>query len=152
MVLGDVTRTRNMAGAPSTDNISDAEITTYLGFGTSRVKAVTGKTDWETDTSHTEYNSAVMAAEYFADVAIRDRFGDKDDVSTEHWDRAMAILTQVQSTIEGGGGGTGGGGGASGSTVTGAYKTYPLNPAVLPYRSILPTSEYLGEDVIGPRA
>jgi len=150
MVLGDVTRTRNLAGAPSTENISDQEITTYLGFGTSRVIAVTGKTDWETDTSHVEYNSAVMAAEYFADVAIRDRFGDKDDVSTEHWDRAMAILTQVQATLEGGGDGAGGGTG--GSTVAGEYKTYPLNPSVLPYRSISRTSEYLGEDVIGPRA
>jgi hypothetical protein len=150
MVLGDVTRTRNMAGAPSVENVSDAEITTYLGFGTSRVKAVTGKTDWETDTTHTEYNSAVMAAEYFADVAIRDRFGDKDDVSSEHWDRAMAILTQIQSSLEGGG--DGGGGATGGTTVAGVYKSYPLNPALLPYRSILPTSEYLGEDVVGPRA
>jgi hypothetical protein len=152
MVLGDVNRTRNMAGAPSVENVSDAEITTYLGFGTSRVIAVTGKTDWETDTTHTEYNSAVMAAEYFADVAIRDRFGDKDDVSTEHWDRAMAILTQVQASIEGGGDGGAGGGGAGGSTIGGVYKTYPLNPSISPYRSISPTSQYLGEDVVGPRA
>ena len=147
MVLGDVTRTRNLAGAPSTDNISDAEITQYLTFGTSRVTALTGKTDWATDTANVEYASAVMAAEYFADVAIRDRFGDKDDVSTEHWDRAMAICSQVASNLEGGGGGSGGEG-----TVSAQYKTFPKNAAITPYHSMFPTSTYLGEDVEGARA
>ena len=108
MVLGDVSRTRRLAGNPLTTNVSDADITQYLTFGTSRVKVLTGKDDWETDTSNVEYASAVMAAEYFADVAIRDRFGDKDDVSTEHWDRAMAICGQIAENLEGGGTGTGG--------------------------------------------
>jgi hypothetical protein len=147
MVLGDVGRTRRLAGNPLTTNVSDADITQALTFGTSRVKAETGKIDWETDTSHSEYASAVTAAEYFADVVIRDRFGDKDDVSTEHWDRAMAIVAQVSANLEGGGTGSGGSG-----TVKGAYKSYPLNPSVLPYRSLLATSQYLGEDVVGPRA
>jgi hypothetical protein len=147
MVLGDVGRTRRMAGNPLTTNVSDADITQYLTFGTSRVKVLTGKDDWETDTGNAEYASAVMAAEYFADVAIRDRFGDKDDVSTEHWDRAMAIVGQIATSIEGGGSGTGGEG-----TVSAQYKTYPKNAAILPYRSLLPTSTYLGEDVAGPRA
>lgn len=147
MVLGDVDRTRRMAGNPLTTNVSNTDITQYLTFGTSRVKVLTGKDDWETDTANTEYASAVMAAEYFADVAIRDRFGDKDDVSTEHWDRAMAIVTQIAANLEGGGGGTGGAG-----TVSAVYKTFPKNAAVLPYASMLPTSTYLGEDVAGARA
>jgi hypothetical protein len=147
MVLGDVGRTRRLAGNPLTTNVSDQDITQALTFGTSRVKAETGKTDWETDTSHSEYASAVTAAEYFADVVIRDRFGDKDDVSTEHWDRAMAIVGQIATNLEGAG--TGGGGVG---TVSGVYKTFPKNAAILPYRSLMPTSEYLGEDVVGPRA
>jgi hypothetical protein len=147
MVLGDVSRTRRLAGNPLVANVSDADITQALTFGTSRVKAETGKTDWETDTANAEYASAVTAAEYFADVVIRDRFGDKDDVSTEHWDRAMAIVGQIATNIEGGGTGTGGEG-----TVSAQYKTFPKNAAITPYHSMFPTSTYLGEDVEGARA
>ena len=147
MVLGDVSRTRRLSGNPLVANVSDADITQALTFGTSRVNVLTGKSNWEADTGNVEYASAVTAAEYFADVVIRDRFGDKDDISTEHWDRAMAICTQIATSIEGGGSGTGGEG-----TVSAQYKTFPKNAAILPYRSLLPTSTYLGEDVVGPRA
>jgi hypothetical protein len=147
MVLGDVSRTRRLAGNPLVANVSDADITQYLTFGTSRVKVLTGKTDWETDTSNVEYASAVAAAEYFADVLIRDRFGDKDDISTEHWDRAVAICTQIASGLEGSGTGTGGEG-----TVSAQYKTFPKNAAITPYHSMFPTSTYLVEDVEGARA
>ena len=108
------------------------------------VKSETGK-DFEADPTHSDYNSAVMAAEYFAASAIRDRFGDKDDVSLEFYNRAKEIIAQVSKNLEGAG--------TSGTTtVSGEYKTYPLNGDVTPYQSMHPTSEYLGEDVIGPRA
>ena len=147
MVLGDADRTRRLAGNPLTTNVSSGDVTQALTFGTSMVKAQTGKSDWETDTSHTEYASAVTAAEYFADVVIRDRFGDKDDVSTEHWDRAMAICGLIATNLEGAGTGTGGEG-----TVSAVYKTFPKNAAITPYHSMFPTSTYLGEDVDGARA
>jgi len=144
MVLGNVDRTRALAGGHSTDNVSDADITTYLGYGTSMVKGETGK-DFEADTGHADYNSAVMAAEYFASSAIRDRFGDEGEVSTEHYERAMSIISKISKNLEGGA--------TSGTTtVSGTYKSYPLNPDVTPYQSMHATSEYLGEDVIGPRA
>ena len=44
-----------------------------------------------------------MAAEYFAASAIRDRFGDKDDVSLEFYNRAKEIIAQVSKNLEGGG-------------------------------------------------
>jgi hypothetical protein len=144
MVLGDVGRTRRLAGNPLTTNVSDDDITTYLGYGTSMVKSETGK-DFEADPTHSDYNSAVMAAEYFASSAIRDRFGDKDDVSAEHYERAREIIKQISKNLEGAA--------TSGTTtVSGVYKTYPLNPDVTPYQSMHPTSQYLGEDVRGPRA
>ena len=60
MVLGDVTRRDRLLGGHSPDNVSDNDITTYLGYGTSMVKSETGK-DFEADTAHPDYNSAVMA-------------------------------------------------------------------------------------------
>lgn len=144
MVLGNVARTRSLAGGHSTDNVSDADITVYLGYGTSMVKSETGK-DFEIDTSHADYNSAVMAAEYFASSAIRDRFGDEGEVSGEHFERGKAIIAQISKNLEGGGS-------AGTTTVSGSYRSYPMNGDVTPYRSMHPTSEYLGEDVIGPRA
>ena len=38
MVLGDVSRTRRLSGNPLPTNVSDDDITTYLGYGTSMVK------------------------------------------------------------------------------------------------------------------
>ena len=64
MVLGDVGRTRGLSGNPLPTNVSDDDITTYLGYGTSMVKSETGK-DFEADTGHSDYNSAVMAAGVF---------------------------------------------------------------------------------------
>jgi hypothetical protein len=144
MVLGNVARTRALAGGHSTDNVSDADITIYLGYGTSMVKSETGK-DFEADTGDPNYNSAVMAAEYLASSAIRDRFGDEGDVSQEHYDRGLKIIGEISKNL-------GGAASAGTTTVRGSYKSYPLNPAITPYRSLHPTSEYLGEDVIGPRA
>jgi hypothetical protein len=144
MVLGDVDRTRRLSGNPLTTNVSNDDITTYLGYGTSMVKSETGK-DFEAEPTHSDYNSAVMAAEYFAASAIRDRFGDKDDVSLEFYNRAKEIIAQVSKNLEGGA--------TSGTTtVKASYKSYPLNGELTPYQSMHPTSEYLGEDVIGPRA
>ena len=144
MVLGDVSRTRRLSGNPLPANVSDDDITTYLGYGTSMVKSETGK-DFEADTGHADYNSAVMAAEYFAASAIRDRFGDKDDVSAEFYERAKEIIAQVSKNLEGGG--------TSGTTtVKASYKSHPLNPDITPYTSMHPPSQYLGEDTKGPRA
>ena len=144
MVLGDVDRTRKLAGGHSVENVSDADITTYLGYGTSMVKSETGK-DFEADTGAADYDSAVMAAEYFASSAIRDRFGDEGEVSTEHYDRGKAIISQISKNLEGGG--------TSGTTTVKAqYRSHPLNPDVTPYTSMHPPSQYLGEDTKGPRA
>jgi hypothetical protein len=144
MVLGDVDRTRRLAGGHSPDNVSDADITSYLAYGTSMVKSETGK-DFEADTSAPDYNSAVMAAEYFASSAIRDRFGDRGEVSTEHYNRAKDIISQISKNLEGSA--------TSGTTtVSGSYKSYPLNDDAIIYSSLYPGTGYLGEDVIGPRA
>jgi len=143
MVLGDVGRARRLAGNPSTTNVSDADITQGLTYGTSRVISFSGKSDWETDTSNTDYPTAVMAAEYYASSMIRDRFQDQGDISREHFSRAENMLRDMVNSM------------SSGITATaaiaqGAYRSYPLNQSASAYRSMYsPGQQLVG--VAGPK-
>lgn len=145
MVLGDLGRARRLAGNPSTTNVSDADITQGLTYGTSRVFSITGKTDWETDITHPDYAACVMASEYFASSMIRDRFQDQSDISTEHYLRAKEIITEVVNSLSSSS--TGGGGAAH---ATRAYRSYPLNSSATPYRSMISTGQQL-VGVAGPQ-
>lgn len=146
MVLGDITRTRKLAGNHDPAEVSDADITFYLTYGTSKVKSETS-IDFEAApfTSDPNLNTAVMAAEYIASSAIRDRYGDEGNISGEHFRRGKENIADITRNVEGTGvGGIG--------VAKGTYKTYPKNTSALIYRSLSPTSSYLGEDVEGPRA
>lgn len=144
MVLGDLGRARRLAGNPSITNVSDADITQGLTYGTSRVFSITGKTDWETDTAHPDYAACVMAAEYFASAMVRDRFQDQSDISTEHYLRAKEMLTEVTKSLA-----AGSGGGVGTATAAGVYRSYPRNPTAFPYRSMLSPGQTL-VGVAGP--
>src|SRR5215831_144322 len=148
MVLGDISRTRRLAGNPASSNVSDADISQGLLYGTAYAIGLTGKADWETDTTNPMYPAVVMAVEYFADSMVRDRFMDQTDVSTEHYDRAVSILTQVvESLASTGTGGVGGGGGTGLAIATRPYRTYPLNPSAPIYRSLIsPGQELVGTE------
>lgn len=126
--LGDTSRTRRLAGNPSTSNVSDADITTALEYGTSRVNTFTGKTDWITDTTHVAYPQVTWAAELYASSYIRDRFMDQSDISTENYRRAEDILRDLMNSL------------ASFSGVTAvasrSYRSYPLNPSATAYQSM----------------
>jgi len=146
MVIGDIQRTRRLAGNPSSTNVSDADITQGLAYGTSQVIAATNKDDWDTDTSNDFYPTAVMAAVYFASSMIRDRFNDQVDISTEHYNRATALITQIAEVLASSGeGGGGSGSGSSSAIASRQYRTYPLNPNAPVYRSM--TSQ--GQTLIG---
>lgn len=142
MVLGDVNRTRRLSSNPSVTNVSDADITQGLTYGTSRAIGITGKTDWETDVTHKDYATVVMAVEYYASSMVRDRFMDQTNISTEHFDRAENLLRQVADSLSSGGG--------TGGTVSGIatrlYRSYPLNPAAVIYRSMYSGQ---GQELIG---
>jgi hypothetical protein len=137
MVLGDVNRTRRLAGNPSSTNVVDADITQGLAYGTSRVISFSGKTDWETDTANTDYPTAVMAAEYFASSMIRDRFQDQGDISREHFSRAENILRDMVNSMSSGAALTGV------TTARGQYRSYPLNSSATIYRSMLSPGQQL---------
>jgi hypothetical protein len=141
MVLGDLGRTRRLAGNPASSNVSDSDITAGLAYGTSQVIRLTGKQDWETDTANTAYNAVVTATEYFASSYVRDRFMDQTDVSTEHFNRATAIVTGITESLAAGGS-TGGGGSGIASRL---YRSYPLNTSAMVYRSMSTT----GTELIG---
>jgi hypothetical protein len=142
MVLGDLGRARRLAGNPSIGNVSDADITQGLAYGTSRAIGLTGKGDWETDTTHRDYAAVVAAVEYYASSYIRDRFLDQGDISTEHYTRANELLTSVVDSLATVGG-SGGAGGATAGSATRTYRTYPLNNSALPYRSMQGTGQML---------
>ncbi len=138
MVLGDVNRTRRLSGNPAVSNVSDADISQFLAYGTSQVNRLTGKANWETDTLHADYPSAVMSAEYFASSAIRDRFDDQSDISTEHYSRGNALARQIADSLANSAtGGTG--------IATRKYRSYPLNANAIIYRSMLST----GQELVG---
>lgn len=139
--LGDINRTRRLAGNPSTGNVSDADITSALEYGTSRVIGVTGKSDWITDTTHGDYATVVTAAEYYASSWIRDRFQDQQNISTEHYTRANELLTSVAASLATAGGGAG----VAAGSATRTYRTYPLNNSALPYRSL----QGAGQELVG---
>lgn len=138
MVLGDSGRARRLAGNPAVANVSDADITQGLTYGTSQVIRLTGKDDFETDTTHKDYPTAVMSAEYFASSMIRDRFNDQSDISTEHYSRAMALARQIADSLANSA--TGGSG-----VATRDYRSYPLNSSAVIYRSM--TSQ--GQELVG---
>lgn len=139
MVLGDLNRTRRLAGNPATTNVSDADITQGLIYGLSHVIRITGKTDWETDTLNPLYPAAQECDEYFGSSYIRDRFQDQSDISTEHWNRANAIATQLADSLaslsSSGGGGTG--------ISMRLYRSNPLNRGAPTYRSMTSTGQLL---------
>jgi hypothetical protein len=134
MVLGDLGRARRLAGNPSITNVSDADITQGLTYGTSRVISFTGKADWETDITNTDYPSVVAAAEYFASSMIRDRFQDQSDIGGEHFRRAENILRDVTNSFTN----------TVGINSTSAsYRSYPLNNSVGAYRSMFSPGQRL---------
>lgn len=141
-MLGDLGRARRLAGNPSTSNVSDADITQELTFGTAQVIRQTGKADWETDITHPSYPSAVQACEYYASAAIRDRFDDQRDISTEHWNRANMLVEQISQSIDVGTGLTG-----SNDMAIAAYRTNPLNPSAPVFLGAGSTNE--GQRLIG---
>jgi hypothetical protein len=138
MVLGDVGRARRLAGNPAITNVSDADITQGLAYGTSRVISFSGKSDWETDTTNTDYPTAVMAAEYYASSMIRDRFQDQGDISREHFSRAENMLRDMVNSMASGIN-------ATSAVALGVYRSYPLNPSATIYRSMYS----LGQQLIG---
>jgi hypothetical protein len=142
MVLGDLGRTRRLAGNPSTSNVSDADVTAELTFGTAQVIRQTGKTDWETDINHPSYPSAVQACEYYGSAAIRDRFDDQRDVSTEHWNRANMLVEQISQSID-----VGTNLGGMNDIAIGVYRSNPLNPSAFFYRGMGYANQ--GQELIG---
>jgi hypothetical protein len=146
MVLGDLGQTRRLAGNPSVSNVSDTDITAALAYGTSMAIGITGKVDWEIDITDPFYNAVVAAVQYFAASEIRDRFMDQTDVSTEHYNRATTILTQITETMSAVGSDvTGGGAGGGSGIATTTYKTFPLNPNAVVYRSL----HQQGQELVG---
>jgi hypothetical protein len=138
MVLGDLTRARKLAGNPSTSNVSDADITAGLAAATATVIRITGKSNWETDTTHPDKPSADEAAEYLTSGYIRDRFDDQTDISSEHWTRGNSICRQIADSLANSAtGGTG--------IATRKYRSYPLNSNATIYRSMLST----GQELVG---
>lgn len=145
MVLGDLGRTRRLAGNPSISNVSDADITQGLTYGTSQVIRLTGKTDWETDVAHPDYPTAVMCVEYYADSMVRDRFQDQSDISTEHFNRANMLAQQIADSLAN----SAGAGGTAG-IATRSYRSYPLNSSAVIYRSMTSQGQTLvGTDSFG---
>ena len=140
MVLGDSGRARRLAGNPSTSNVSDADITQFLTFGTAQVIRQTGKSNWETDTAHPSYPSAVEASEYYASASIRDRFDDQRDVSTEHWNRANMLVDQIAQSLDIGTGSAG-----TADIVIGKYRSNPLNSSADIYFS----TGNVGSELVG---
>ena len=139
---GDLARARRLAGNPSTTNVADGDITQGLNYGTSQVMEFTGKTDWETSTSHLSYAKAVTAAEYFASSYVRDRFNDQTKISDEHFDRGIEICNQIADAMADASLTTG----AVGiGAVKGKYRSFPLNSSAMPYRSM--SSQ--GQELVG---
>jgi len=140
MVLGDVNRTRRLCGNPSTANASDSDITQGLAYGTSRVIAITGKSDWETDTANSLYPQAVMAAEYLADSMIRSRFDDQEDLADRAFKMANQLLADIANSLV-----TVSSGGTGAGIAVAAYRSYPLNSSAVAYRSMFsPGQELVG--------
>lgn len=134
MVLGDVNRTRRLAGNPASTNVSDADITQALAFGTDRAIQITGN-NW-TDTAAVGYNSVVTAVEYFASSYIRDRFQDQSDISSEHSGRANNILRMVVDSLSTAA--------TSGTAIAvRQYRSYPLNNGAVAYRSMFSQGQQL---------
>ena len=138
MVLGTISRARSLAGNPAVSNVSDADVSQGLAYGTSQVIRLTGKDDFETDVNHRDYATAATAAEYFASSMIRDRFDDQTDISSEHFNRGNALAQQIADSLAS----TSGAGGGSGIAVR-QYRSNPLNSAATTYRSMLSQGQIL---------
>jgi hypothetical protein len=140
MVLGDVNRVRELSGKHSSDNLSDADISQYLLYGTAEVEQATGKYDWDTDTSNPLYPLAVMASEYFAASVSRDRFNDESDISTEFQGRANNIIRRIANNLFNSS--------TAGTAIAkGKYRSWPLNPNTTPFKSAANTNT--GQEIIG---
>lgn len=143
MVLGDKDRARRLAGNPALANVSDADMTQAMVYGTAQVIGGTGKFDWETDLSNPLKPMADEASEYFAASYVRDRFNDQLDISTEQYNRAYQMTETLGNALIALPGGAGSGG--SSGIATRAYRTNPLNPNAMVYRSM--TS--MGQELVG---
>lgn len=120
MAYGSETRSRSLAGNPSTTNFSSSDLTQAVAYGDSMVETFTGVTSW--DSSSIEYEAIQTASEYFASSYIRGRFEDKDKKAKEHYEFAMGICTGIRA-------------GSRIFVASPNYRTYPLNENATPYRS-----------------
>lgn len=142
MVLGDKDRARRLAGNPALANVSDADMTVAMTYGTAQVISGTGKFDWETDLTNPLKPVADECSEYFAASYVRDRFNDQTDISTEMFNRAYSMVEQLGNALIALPPG-GGGGGAGTGIATRQYRTNPLNPSAPIYKSMTSQGQYL---------
>lgn len=142
MVLGDKDRARRLAGNPALANVSDADMTQAMVYGTSQVIGGTGKFDWETDLTNPLKPMADEISEYYAASYIRDRFNDQTDISTELFNRAYSMIEQVGNALIALPSGSGGSGAGSG-IATRAYRTNPLNSSASVYKSMTSMGQVL---------
>lgn len=133
MAYGDTTRTRELAGNPSTTLVSASDVTQAVAIGDAKVNLITQRSTWSS--SDPEWALIQTASELIASWNIRSRFQDPDDKATKQYLDAMKILEEVIKN--------------SGSVfVTSAsnYHSWPANPQAGPYKSNSTSGAYSNSD------
>jgi len=92
-VLADV---RALAGNPSTAEVPDADITTFIGYVDSLINSYFGKDDWASGDA--EYKTVQMASNIYAAAMILDRFKDQEGKAKTFREEFWKMLENLAAT------------------------------------------------------
>lgn len=131
MAIGIRSEVRDLTGIYDINDLPDSRIDMALEYGRGELYAVTGKTDWATDTTHPLFKKAEILVHYFASFHILDRYSGNFDKANLHRERAKELALELKAQYDTylmvlestGVSGTG----TRFGVVVSKYKSFPLN-------------------------
>src|SRR5215216_4563119 len=129
MTYADPTRARRLAGNYTEASLPTIELTAIIEYGDRMVDQETGRAPNTWQPTDELYPLVSAASEYFVSSRVREMFADKEEVSDNHYQRALDICNRIVKNANAGT--------ASPTTIIRSqqYKTAPLNPDGQIYRS-----------------
>ena len=93
MPYGVTAQVRTLAGNPTTAQVSDATIDTFIDGADSLINTKTGKSDWAA--TDTEYESLELISDLLSASMVLEHYRGEDEKAKRLWDRGIALLDSL---------------------------------------------------------
>ncbi len=93
MAYGINAEVRKLGGSPSTDDVSSADIDSYIEKADSIINVTTGKSDWTT--ADAAYDSIELASNLYSAAMVLDYFADPEGKAKTFREEFWKLMKQI---------------------------------------------------------